>query len=270
MKNITLALLCLLVLGACSRNDAEIGFSQSERAHAAPKETRARSMLAYEHSIDIETGAAQVPGLFEAAQQICLANAGEGCVVLESHINAGDRINSTLKFRAKGAVIARIVDALSRQGAVQNRSTIAEDLGGPIEDGARKLQMLKDYRGKLEALQARASLDVDSLIKLTRELADVQSQLEALAGNQAKLVQRVDTEILNVEIHAAGHSSAWHPIRQALSGFGENLAQGGANAITATAFLLPWTLLLAVLGWGLRKIRGTWRQSRKRVAAGAS
>src|SRR5262245_45964119 len=154
---------------------------------------------------------------------------------------------------------------LSSQGKVTSLATTAEDLAGPIEDTAKQLAMLTDYRSKLEALRGRGSNDVDALIKLNRELADVQSQIEALSGSQARLVQRVDTEILNVTISSFESRSFWSPIGESASGFGGNLSEGIASAITALAYIIPWGLILALIVWVVRKL---WSR-RKRGSAEA-
>ncbi|WP_088966757.1 DUF4349 domain-containing protein [Vogesella sp. LIG4] len=151
--------------------------------------------------------------------------------------------------------IRSIVAALGKQATVTNQSTSAEDLAQPIADAGKKLAMLRDYRARLEALRERAGSDVDALIKVNRELAQVQSELESSAGEQAYLLQRVQTELLTVSIGSQEHQAFWKPVSQALAEFGDNLSRGIATAITATAFLLPWGVLLLALLWLGRKLR---------------
>ena len=143
-------------------------------------------------------------------------------------------------------------------------STSAEDLAGPIQDTAKQLAMLTDYRSKLEALRSRSNNDVDALIKLNRELADTQSQIEALTGEQAQLVQRVETEILNVTISSYESRSFWSPIGDSTSEFGDHLSEGIASAITAMAYIIPWSLVLLLLIWVARKLWGL--RKRKQAA----
>lgn len=115
--------------------------------------------------------------------------------------------------------------------------------------------MLANYRTKLEALRGRSNADVDSLIKLTRELAQVQSDLENLAGSQAQLIQRVETEILNVSITSYRSRSFWSPIGDSTTGFGQSLSEAIVVFITALAYLIPWAPLLVVGIWVWRKLR---------------
>lgn len=256
------AMLCLMALAACSQQAQLSGGAKmmEAAAPAAARAAKSSAMLAYEHSIEVDAQEKQVPQLFASAQQMCAANTEDACVVLEARISAGEGAHATLKFRAKAAGIAKLIEGLSKQAEVAKRSSVAEDLAAPIGDANKKLQMLKDYRAKLEALQGRATADVDSLIKLTRELAQVQSEIEALSGSYAKMMERIETEILTVHIRSERNKSFWRPIASAASEFGSNLSSGVASTFVAVAFLLPWAVLLFILGFGLRKL---WRRLRK-------
>lgn len=137
-----------------------------------------------------------------------------------------------------------------------HQSVKAEDLAAPIEDTGRKLAMLEDYRARLEALRGEADGNVDALIKVNKELAAVQGEIEASSGQQAHLLQRVETEVLTVSLSTYGSRSFWSPIAEALSSFGDDLAEGVATAITAAAYLIPWGIVLVVLVWiGRRLLR---------------
>lgn len=85
----------------------------------------------------------------------------------------------------------------------------------------------------------------------------MQSELESATGKQAALLKRVETEILDVSINAQSEQSFWKPISQALSEFGSNLANGISSAITGVAYVLPWSLVLGVVFWILRRL---WRK----------
>jgi len=63
---------------------------------------------------------------------------------------------ATLKFRARPAIIPKLVAAMGQHAELARQSTRAEDLSGPIADSARQLAMLDDYRTRLGALRSRA------------------------------------------------------------------------------------------------------------------
>ena len=60
-----------------------------------------------------------------------------------------------------------------------------------------------------------------------------------------------------------GRSSLWSPIRRALSDFNGNLSSGIAGTLTGLAYLLPWSLILALIWWLARKL---WRRRGKTVS----
>ncbi|HMW18814.1 MAG TPA: DUF4349 domain-containing protein [Accumulibacter sp.] len=258
MKRLLFCFLILTVAQGCAKKEESAAMSPAPAMTQAQEPARkVSSFLAYEHSLSVDTEEQKVAVVLEAAQSACREAADELCTVLESRVSSGRAVSASLKFRAKPNGIRKMIAALSKQVEVTNQSTTAEDLEAPIADAAKKLAMLKDYRSKLEALRGRASHDIDALIKVNRELAQVQSELEASEGTHAHLVQRVETEILNVFIRSVEHRAFWRPISLAIADFGGNLSQGISAAITGIAFLIPWAIVLAAVFWSGRKL---WRR----------
>ncbi|MDM4768550.1 DUF4349 domain-containing protein [Pelomonas sp. SE-A7] len=247
-------LLAALALVACSNKG-------NTRVAAAALETKAqqRSMtLAYEHSVSVEAEDDQVQDLFSSALASCKEAAAAKCEVLDSRIDTGKFSSASLKIRAAPEGIQSVLTKLDQHGQVTSRTTTAEDLATPIEDGAKKLTMLNDYRSRLEELRARAGANVDALMKVNQELARVQTEIEAAAGEQARLAKRVRTEVLNISIATRQARGFLRPIRESVAEFGDNLAQGIASAVSGVAFLLPWTLVLTPVLLLLRKF--FWRR----------
>ena len=267
MNRLLLSFLLVLAIAGCGKHEMPEHGGRPLAKAAAPaaalaqdklaREPSPSAYLAYEHSLQIITGQSKVAVLHEAAQAACRAAAAEHCVMLESSINTGQYAAAALKFRAEAAGIEKIVAALKQEGEITEQSTSAEDLAAPIADTEKSLAMLKDYRSRLEGLRGKASSDIDALIKVTHELAEVQSQIEAAQGEHAHLLQRVQTQILHVNISSNSRSAFWWPISEALSHFGQNLAEGVAMVVTSTAYLLPWLLMLSAFAWLLRRL---WRR----------
>lgn len=254
-------LIIFLLLGTvagCSSKDESTKLAQSP-SRGASQDSASRH-FAYQHSILIDTEERKVTAIHEAGIAACREASIDLCTVLESHISTGRAPSASLTFRAKQSGIPKLIAALGKLAEITDRSTSAEDLAGPIDDAARKLAMLNDYRTKLEALRERASSDVDALIKVNRELAQVQSELEATTGKHAHLMQRVETEILNVSIRSTLNQSFWRPIALALSDFGTNLSQGMSIAVTGVAYLIPWAFVLGLTTWVVRKL---WRRRKR-------
>jgi hypothetical protein len=269
-------LLIVLALAACSKQDkvpmGTAGFASVNLPPPAPVSSPAPAgepvareaapdqrakYLAYEHTLQITADEATVAAAYEAVQAACRAAAVEECVVLRASLTGGPPSYASLQLRARPAGIRKLTALLGTQGEITAQGMNAEDLGGPIEDGDKKLAMLKDYRERLEDLRGRSANTIDSLIRVNQELAQVQSQIEAQAGTSAQLMRRVDTELLSVAINARAEQSAWQPVSRALAGFGANLAGAMAAAISTVAYALPFGILLLALAWGTRKL---WRR----------
>lgn len=264
MRSLSIALLLMAVIAGCSRNDDSTSLAKAPSRSASTD--GASQYLAYQHSIQIDTEERKVAAIYEAGQAACREASIDLCTVLESRINTGRAASASLKFRTKPSGIRKLISALGKQAEITDQSTSAEDLAGPIEDAAKKVEMLNDYRTKLEALRGRASSDVDALIKVNRELAQVQSELEAIVGKHAHLLQRVETEILNVAIRSDHNQSFGRPIALSMSDFGSNLSQGVSVAITGIAYLIPWVLILGLAALVGRKL---WRR-RKQLKGNAN
>ncbi|WP_158080851.1 DUF4349 domain-containing protein [Pelomonas sp. KK5] len=215
--------------------------------------------LAYEHSVSLQADEDRIQSVFDTALAACREVAAAArCEVLQSTIDTGKAPYATLRFRAAPEGIRQILAKLAVQGQLVSQSTSAEDLAAPIEDAGRKLAMLNDYRTRLEELRNRAATNIDSLIKVNQELARVQSDIEAISGEQVRLDRRVKTEILHITIGATQGQGFWHTVREAVGDFGIHLSQGIASAITGVAFLLPWCLVLVPAVFLLKKL--LWRR----------
>ncbi|PRC93298.1 DUF4349 domain-containing protein [Solimicrobium silvestre] len=260
MKRLLFCSFLIASLSACSHKEAGMSPDSAPAAKmAASGASLQKQYLAYQHTIRIDTDEQKVTLIFNAGQAACLAAVSEHCVILASELSTGRSSSAYLKIRATAAGIQKLITALSTQGPITSQATTAEDLAGSIEDAVKKLAMLTSYRHQLEELQAKPGSNIDTLIKLNKELAEVQSEIEAMTGKQAQLMQRVETETLSVYIDSAHRSGFWTPIKQALSEFTGNLSQAMSALITFIAFMLPWSVLLALLLWIVRKIWRRWK-----------
>jgi Domain of unknown function (DUF4349) len=259
MTRLLVVLLSAVLLASCAKQEAGVG--EPSGSSPGAKTTSANRYLAYEHTIGLEADEDKVASLFEAAQAACLQAVDEACTILDARLTRGDHAGASMRFRARSDGIKKLVAVLSAGGKVSTQSTSTEDLQGPIEDSAKKIAMLTAYRGQLEALRSRPNADLDSLMRLTRELAEVQGEIESLSGSQAHLTRRVETEILNVTIYSFASQSFWRPTADALSDFAGNLSEAIAMLVTVVAFLLPWGGVAVLCIW----LIGMWRRRRRRL-----
>lgn len=249
-----LYLMCALLLVACS------GADKSELSAAVDGKAREK-FLAYEHSATIQTDEGKVKPLFDRLVAACEADRENQCAVMKSSVEGGRYESAQLRMRAKTAGINKLLALASAGGELARQETSVEDLARPVADNAKRLEMLHAYQLKLDELARKPGLDADALIKLTKEQASVQSELEQANGESAHLLARMNLDILNIAIQSRERQSFWTPLRYAAEGFSGNLSAGVASVVTGLAYLLPWALVLALAFWLLRKL---WRRIAKK------
>lgn len=248
----------LALLAGCGAKPEPGGGSSATRLDGREKGSE---FLAYEHSVSVDTSEAQLRPLYDKVIAACKADTANGCILLDSSIDSGRHVQARISMRAKPAGIKKLVGLAAAGGEVTSEGTRVEDLGRPVSDSHKRLAMLRQYQTQLQKLEQRSASDVDALIKVTRELATVQTELEQATAANALLMQRIDSDLLTMSLGTQGRQSFWSPIRRSLGNFTENLSEGAGNAITAMAYSLPWLLAFVLLfplgrkGW--RRLRGS-------------
>lgn len=261
MRSSFSTLVAVLILLGCSK--PEMGtLSQDQSPNKQKQGTSTGGYLAYEHTVSLDLDEAKLKPTFELLKLSCEKSVNDPCELLSSDVDTGRFASANLKIRTTETGVRSLILMLNQQGTILSQSTKAEDLASPIKDGEKQLAMLNDYRKKLELLSERASKDITALITVNKELAQVQSEIEAMNGKNAYLMKRVQTQLLSVHLHTRQSRSMLKPISEASHDFGDNLAQGFSSVITASAYLLPWSLLLGFVTWLVRKL---WLRRRPRI-----
>ncbi|WP_051294149.1 DUF4349 domain-containing protein [Pseudoduganella violaceinigra] len=267
------SVLALLLLQGCSRH-AEYAAAAAPAhkmydaaapaaapaANAEPESPRGK-FLAYEHSLTVDVPEGGVKPLLDKLVAACQADAANQCTLLSSGVQGGRDSSAAIRVRIKRPGVETMISLAAAGGEVASRNTSAEDLEGPIRDNAKRLEMLRSYREKLLALEAKVGNNAEALIKLSQELATAQSELESATGVEARLMERVNMDLLNIAIQSRTQRGFWSPVSHSMSDFASNLSQGIASAITGVAYMLPWVLILFALGFVIRKV---WRRARRK------
>ena len=240
-----LAAWLLLCLAGCAKQDQD---APAANDSGRDKPTTARA-LAYERFLTLDVDNDRVAPIYQLAESLCEQASAAQCAILGSQLDAGEAATATLKLRATASGIREISDRLAKEGRIAKQSVTGVDLATPIGDSAKRLDILREDRTRLEALTKQTDAELSGLMQLNNELAQVQGQIEALTGERAHLEQRVATEILNIEIVASNAISAWAPLGEALRAFNHNFAAATSALVTALAFLLPWSIFVGVCAW---------------------
>jgi len=261
-----LSLFLLLSLQGCSQQysgpESAAHMVEPGRAGAAAALDAQRSKyLAYEHSVTVDAAEQAIKPLLDKLVAACQADVANQCTLLASSVEGGRESSAHVRVRIKREGVEKLIALAATGGEVASRNAVAEDLEGPIRDNAKRLDMLRSYREKLLALEAKAGNNAEALIKVSQELASVQSELEAATGVELRLMERVNMDLLNIAIQSRAQRGFWSPVRRATRDFNSNLSEGIASAITGAAYLLPWAAILFVVGAIVRKI---WLKVRRK------
>lgn len=255
-----IALLALATLVAGCSGKPEV----SQRGQAAVAEARTAhkraALVAYEHEVELEVPVGHTRQVAEAVQQACAALPERGCTLLETRIQAGAVARATVRMRVTPDGVNKVLSSLDGRGKLVTQSSRAEDLAEPIDDVERKMAMLTGYRDQLQTLARQRSLDPEALIKLHRELAQVQGEIEKIATSKAQLRRRVDTELLTVSMYEHAKAEQLSRVKQAVDDFGADFLYGVAMLITFVASTIPFALTGAIGYFVWRRVRARRRR----------
>lgn len=247
-------LLFLLCLNGCE-------YSSDNKAMESPSammkagliaQRQTNPYLSYEHNLSVELEQEALETKYKALADHCAADRDNNCTILESELSAGNYSYGKIRVRIKPAGVEKFLTLAGTDSEITNESTTVEDLSTQIFDTEKRIKLLQSYQENLLDLQKQAKGDIESLIKVSQEIANTQSQLEDLSGNNKILMQRVQMDIINIRLSSRSENSFWQPITNALDEFKSNLAEGIAGAITTIAYLIPWLVLLVALFFILR------------------
>jgi hypothetical protein len=250
-----------LLVAACGGGvQHEAGFASTRAVgiaapEAANGEAGLRSFLAYEHTVGVRVAAADIESKLKATQAACNDGRFGECVVLSVRQQGGDHPSASLGVRIVPAGVEPMI-ALASEGAdIGQRMTRAEDLAVAVRDNELALARLRNERERLQEFQSRRDLAVADMIALSRQLAEVESQLQAAEQQGAQHRRRIDTQLLTLDFQPTSTQSGRNEIVVALRESGGILAAGVAWTIRAFAFLLPLLVLAGAFVFWFRRRR---------------
>jgi len=223
-------------------------------------------MLAYEHTVWITLGAAQILPQLANVQSACTEQRFGECTLLDMDQQAdSSRLrprdpSASLTLRVAPEAVDPLIALAGDGGTVDRRNTHAEDLSVQVHDNQQEVQRLKNELTQLQAFQQRSDLAVADMISLAQQLAGVQARLQDAEQTGVQHQRRIATQKLRVNFSAPASKHGRSEIAEALYDVGDTLSSGTAWTIRAAVFLLPLgTVLLAIVG--------LWRWLRRRRMA---
>ena len=230
----------------------------------SPSERR----LAITHRLTIRLPGAET----EAIQQKHMAECVKlGCTVLSTSIDRSNegRIGARASVRIKPESYDAFAAVLAAPPAqITMRSQSAEDLATPIVDAERRLAAKTALRERLTAmLRDQTVKSAGDLITIEKELAQVQTDIEAVTAQRDSL--RTRTDMVRIEISYIGVAGQiagadLGPIYRAVSGVSQTAIDSVAALISTLVAIVPWLPVMALIWWTAG--RGVRRWKARRLA----
>ncbi len=238
---------------------AEANATEAVASRAVSSSTAPTSALALQHSISLEIEASKVQPLFHQIEEMCQKIAiTQHCQLLNSNLSKEQEPSANLSLKAKAQGIKMIIEVLNKNN-VTNYAVNSENLAGSISDVQKRVAMLTSYRDNLEKLSKKTNASLESLMKVNQEMATVQSEIETLRGEHAFMVDRVQTQTLNISISTKYLSTTEDTfitvLKDAIIGSIDDAINGLKLILVAFIYLLPWAFLGFVVYFIYRKIK---------------
>lgn len=238
---------------------AEANATEAVTSGAVSSSTAPTSALALQHSISLEIEASKVQPLFHQIEEMCQKIAmTQHCQLLNSNLSKEQEPSANLSLKAKAQGIKMIIEVLNKNN-VTNYAVNSENLAGSISDVQKRVAMLTSYRDNLEKLSKKTNASLESLMKVNQEMATVQSEIETLRGEHAFMIDRVQTQTLNISISTKYLSTTEDTfitvLKDAIIGSIDDAINGLKLILVAFIYLLPWAFLGFVVYFIYRKIK---------------
>lgn len=256
-----LAMLVLLpLLDACSPSPLAVGAGPQPGADSASPADR-RVAITHRYTLRVPSAEA------ESIQQKHMAECARlGCSILSTSIDRSNegRINARASVRIKPESFDAFAAVLAAPPAqITMHAQSAEDIAAPMVDAERRLAAKTVVRDRLTAMlhDQTAKTAVD-LITIEKELAQTQSDIEAITAQRDTLQTRTDT--IRVEITYAGAASLFGgadltPIHQSIRTIGQTTVNSAAWLISFLAAVVPWLPVVALVWWAIRRTMRRWK-----------
>lgn len=232
--------------------------------------------IAYVYRYALDLPAAQTVGLMTRHEQACTGAGPAVCQIIgsESNRDGRDSLNAHLEIRATPAWIARFRSGLAGQakaagGRIASSGTESEDLTRQLIDTEALLRAKTTLRDRLQQLLATRNGSLDELLKVERELAQVQGEIDATQSGLAVMRTRVATSRLDIDYRSEGRiasDSVLRPVTDALRSAVAVFMTSAGALITIAAVALPFALIAIPLVWWLLRRRRAATRLRRAAA----
>ncbi len=273
-KRIGLCLLalCLLVgLTACGAGAKMDTRMTAEDVYTTAEEDGSVSGAAARRKVIVTASyEVQTQKFTEAVQQLETLVREQGGYVEKSDITGESTDNGSGYYvlRLPADKVEGFGAALAQVGAVQSHSRSEEDITDQYYDTDAHIKAKTAQRDRLLALIERAE-NLDTLLRLEQELAEVQGELDSLTGQLKRYDNQVSYATVRVRLYQtaltrSGNTPYGSRLAQAFTGTFSTALEVFKDIGIVLVWMLPFLLLVAVVV--LIVLLATRRQRRQRKA----
>jgi hypothetical protein len=209
--------------------------------------------------------AVQVADFTAAAESAARIAEGHGGYVADTQTTRQDngKRRGQLTVRVAATRFDAAFASLKTLGRVDSETINTEDITKAYADLETRLRVKRDAEARIrEILRGRAA-KLSEVLEAERELSRLIEEIETMEGERRFYDQQLALSTITLQLYepeAMVRSSLLEPIREALRGSLETLAESVAALIGLLIFATPWIALLWLVWRGVRAWR---RRARK-------
>ena len=223
-----------------------------------------KRFIAVQHKLTVVSPENDLSKNWDAVIQFCRTIR---CEVISSNVVARTQESSpsgAVALRVAPEDLSKLLTHVERQGNIIQHATLSEDKTTEVVDTEARLKNLTAYRDSLRAMLGRSGLNIKDSVEIQEKLTEVQSELDSETAKRKILANETEKIAVDIEFRvrdASRRRSSFAPLWSALGEASETLAESLGSVVTVVVFMVPWILLLILVGWLLRRL---WRKRRDR------
>lgn len=233
--------------------------------------------LAVSHRMQIESPAAELAGLWETVKSTCerLDCYVEGSALQRE--TAQSAASAYLTMRINPRDFAMLTATLGGNAKILNHQTSTEDKTSQVIDVEAQIKNRSEYRDSLRELlrEKNVKRTLQDLIEIRDTMSQVQAEIDAAATQRALLERETAKQLVQMQFQPQRVivSGTYSPWRQTWQRSWDTLAFSAQNLVVTAAGLIPWLVVLAMVGvplWlGVRRRLGSRSKAASPAAANA-
>lgn len=213
--------------------------------------------IAVSHTFSVVLPAENVQAFQQKNLVDCLA---AGCTILSSRVNRlyDGEVQASISIRIAPDRYAAFAEKIvAAPASLMDHSEAADDQTTAYLDVEKRLASQTALRDRLTKMLQQSGSTIADVLAIEKQLADVQTTIEAETARMNYLRTITDTVKVDVTYTSQrpkiGAFDAT-PVRDALDGFSNRLMDSLGVLIVVVAAVVPWVPVVALLVWGIRRL----------------